>query len=171
MNGPAGFDGNRFGFQDFGSAGNLEGHFELDLYAEQEALRYDNQARQGLLPRRRGSAGQASGNPWLAGRMALSPLDRLRAGGFGRFCPAITRCSLATTSTFKAAEYAALSPGSVVNSFLRRLGIWVHDSRYGVSRSRTTDCPSERHVSAKGSHRRQQSTSAARSLSSGALIQ
>jgi hypothetical protein len=59
----------------------------------------------------------------------------------------------------------------VVNSFLRRLGIWVHGSRYGVSRSRTTDCPSERHVNAKGSHRRQQSTSAARSLSSGALIQ
>ena len=106
-------------------------------------------ARQRLLPRRRGSAGQASGNPWVAGRIALSPLDGLRAGGFGRFCPAITRCSLATTSTFKAAEYAALSPGSVVNSFLRRLGIWVHGSRYGVSRSRTTDCPSERHVSAK----------------------
>lgn len=119
------------------------------LYAEQEALRYDNQARQRLLPRRRGSAGQASGNPWLAGRIALSPLDRLRAGGFGRFGPAITGCSLATTSTFKAAEYAALSPGSVVNSFLRRLGIWVHGSRYGVSRSRTTDCQSERHVSAK----------------------
>ena len=69
----------------------------------------------------------------------LLPLYRLRAGGLGRFCPAITRCSLATTSTFKAAAYTALSPGSVVNSFLGCRGIWVHGSPYGGSR--TTDCP------------------------------
>jgi hypothetical protein len=77
----------------------------------------EDQARPRLLPRRRGSSDQASGNPLLVGRIPPGCRYIDSAGGLGRFCPAITRCSLATTSTFKAAAYAAPSPGSVVNSF------------------------------------------------------